>query len=128
MSTMKKIKVYIGDEEFDARLDEAAAPVTVRKIYDALPIDGTINSWGDEFYFPIPVEAENENSVESVSKGDLAFWPRGNAFCIFFGKTPVSTSDEKIIPASPVNPIGHIEDAKRLKHHGNGETVRIVPV
>ncbi|GAJ16284.1 unnamed protein product, partial [marine sediment metagenome] len=39
--------------------------------------------------------------------GELGYWPQGNAFCIFFGSTPVSQGDE-IRPASPVTVFGKI--------------------
>jgi len=123
---MTPIRIEIADETFDAHLDESSAPETVRKILEALPLEASINSWGDEFYFSIPVEAEPENAVEKVSVGDLAFWPQGSAFCIFFGKTPMSKNDKEIIPASAVNPIGRIEGIERLKKHQDGEHIRIV--
>lgn len=39
--------------------------------------------------------------------GDLAYWPAGNAFCIFFGRTPPSHDDEPR-PASPIDVIGNV--------------------
>lgn len=122
---MKKINIQISEDSFDAWLDESLAPDTVQKIIGSLPIETTINTWGEEFYFRIPVEAGLENEVEKVSVGDLAFWPQGQAFCIFFGQTPMSRSEDEIIPASAVNPIGKIEGIDRLKKHSDGETVRI---
>ena len=38
----------------------------------------------------------------------MGYWPVGNAFCIFFGRTPASRGDE-IRPASPVNVFGRVE-------------------
>jgi hypothetical protein len=38
----------------------------------------------------------------------LGYWPTGNAFCIFFGPTPVSRGKE-IRAASAVNVFGRIE-------------------
>ena len=122
---MTRIKVQVADEVFDAELDEDAAPQTVQKILDALPIESVAKTWGDEIYFDIPVTAGPENPHEKVSKGDLGYWPVGEAFCIFFGKTPMSRSEDEIIPASPVNLIGRIENPDALKKHRAGETVRI---
>ena len=68
---------------------------TSNTIYNALPITGRANLWGDEIYFSIPVNAPPENGKTVVELGDLAYWPPGNAFCIFFGLTPVSKGDEK---------------------------------
>jgi uncharacterized protein len=57
--------------------------------------------------------------------GALAYWPPGNAFCIFFGKTPASRGDE-IRAASAVNSVGSIEgDATVFKRVAGGTTVTI---
>ncbi len=122
---MAKIKIQVGEEVFDATLDEQCAPDTVRKILAALPIEATARTWGEEIYFSIPVDANLENGVDTVRAGDLGYWPDGSAFCIFFGMTPVTTSPDEIKPASAVTPIGRIDNAEGLKQHGAGETVRI---
>ena len=122
---MAGILIQIGNEEFAARLVDDRSPETVRKILAALPIEARTMKWGDEFYFEIPVEAERENAQPTVRKGDLGYWPDGNCFCIFFGKTPMSTSEDVIVPASPVNVIGTIDDPGALKKHSAGEKVTI---
>ena len=122
---MAKIRIQVGDEAFEAVLSEHSAPETVRKILEALPIQSAARTWGEEIYFEIPVSMSEENAVETVSKGDLGYWPEGECFCIFFGKTPVSISEGEIKPASPVNPIGRIENPDALKSHAAGEPVRI---
>jgi hypothetical protein len=100
-------------------------PLTVDAIWSKLPIDGKANTWGDEIYFPIPVQVGAENQSEVVQMGDLAYWPPGNALCIFFGPTPVSW-DKEIRPASPVNVIGRIVDNPRLfKLVGPGDKIRL---
>jgi len=42
-----------------------------------------------------------------VDKGDIAYWPQGKCFCIFFGKTPAS-EDNRPKAASKVNVFGKI--------------------
>lgn len=71
------------------------------------------------------MEATEENARPVVRKGDLGFWPAGNCFCIFYGRTPMSTSDDQIVPASPVNVLGTIANPDELKKHGSGEPVTI---
>lgn len=122
---MTPIYIEIDGKRFHAALDGDAAPRTVSKIIEKLPIKAVINRWGDEIYFQTSVLAKLEGAVESVSIGDLAFWPEGNAFCIFFGKTPLSKSEHEIIPASAVNPIGRIEDIEGLKQFKGGEAIKI---
>ena len=100
-------------------------PETARAIWDALPIEGRANIWGDEIYFSIPVEAGVENSREVVEMGDLGYWPPGKAFCIFFGRTPASRGDE-IRPASPVNVFGRVSgDPRVFKKVRGGERVTL---
>lgn len=97
---------------------------TADAIWNALPIKARGNTWGDEIYFGIPVSAdEEEDAKEVVEMGDIAFWPPGSAFCIFFGRTPASRGDE-IRPASAVNVVGKIiGDAKAFKAVHTGELV-----
>jgi hypothetical protein len=122
---MAKIRIQVGREEFDATLTEETAPETVSKILAALPIASSAKRWGEEIYFEIPVSMGEENAVDTVRKGDLGYWPEGECFCIFFGKTPMTTSEDEIKPASAVNPIGCIENPDALNKHRAGETVTI---
>jgi hypothetical protein len=108
-----KITISIGELTMDAELNET---LTAREIATVLPIKTSFNTWGEEIYFAIPVEADlDESAKEVVAMGDLGYWPTGKAFCIFFGKTPMSTPG-KIVPASAVNIIGRVVgDATRFK-------------
>ena len=99
------------------------APLTAKAIWDALPIESTASTWGDEIYFTIPVQLELENAKEVVNPGDLGYWPPGRAFCIFFGPTPVSRGSE-IRAASPVNIFGRlIDDPRIFKKSTNGDRI-----
>lgn len=84
-------------------------------------------TWGDELYFDVPVQMEEENARGSVTKGDIGYWPAGMTLCIFYGKTPLSESEGKIVPASPVNIVGKIDKSDRLKRirPRGGERIRI---
>ena len=78
-----KIRITAGRVTADAVLN---ASRTAAAIWDALPLDIPGETWGDEIYFGIPVMAKAENAREVVELGDLAYWPPGSAFCIFFGR------------------------------------------
>ena len=80
---------------------------TSQFMWQALPIKGVVQTWGDEVYFAVPLTIAQENSQDTVEVGDLGYWAPGKAFCIFFGPTPASKGDE-IRPASPVNVFGRI--------------------
>jgi hypothetical protein len=100
----KKIRITAGAIEATAELNNTS---TAQAIWEALPVKGRGNLWGDEIYFSIPLRLKLEAGQEVVSIGDLGYWPDGNAFCIFFGPTPVSQGDE-IRPASPVTVFGKV--------------------
>ena len=116
----KKITITVEDVKMSAELNDSE---TAQKIWKTLPIEGSVNTWGDEIYFSIPVNTESENAKAVVSEGDLGYWPPGSAFCIFFGLTPASRGDE-IRPASPVNVFGNvIGDPKVFKKVRSGAKI-----
>jgi len=108
-----KIRITIGKLSMEAELNDTP---TAKKVAEALPLECSFSTWGDEIYFTIPVTALLDSSAkEVVELGELGYWPTGKAFCIFFGPTPMS-SQGKIVPASAVNIIGKIlGDATRFK-------------
>lgn len=125
MSEKIKIKIGIEEEVFAATLTKDFSPETVEKIVDSLPIESEVMTWGDEVYFDVPVDMGEENAKETVSKGDVGYWPEGRTLCIFYGKTPLSESEDEIIPASAVNIVGRIEEPDRLKRIEPLEGARI---
>ena len=119
----RKITITTEDITVNADLNESKS---AQKIWDALPITGSVNTWGDEIYFSIPVNLPLEDAKGVVSEGDLGYWLPGSAFCIFFGLTPASQGDE-IRPASPVNVFGKVTgDAKVFKKVNSGAKINIV--
>lgn len=102
---MQKIHIQAGSLRLTAELNDSA---TAQAIVAALPIRGRGNRWGDEIYFKIPVQqGEADDARADMAVGELAYWPPGQAFCIFFGKTPVSSGDQPRA-ASACNPVGRI--------------------
>jgi len=120
---LNKILIEFENFSFQAELNESP---TSKKIWDQLPIESQVNTWGEEIYFEIPVDMPQEpDAQEILSVGDLGYWPVGHAFCIFFGPTPVST-DERPRAYSPVNLLGKIlSDSEELKLIQNQATVRL---
>ena len=118
----RKIRISVGAIEAAAELNDTR---TAQAIWEALSIKGRVNLWGDEIYFSIPISLKLELGQELVSVGDLGYWPQGNAFCIFFGLTPMSQEDE-IRPASPVTVFGKvIGDATVFKKVAEGMEITI---
>jgi uncharacterized protein len=107
----EKISIKFTDSDKTAyiELDDSQSPKTVKAILDNLPIEVKINRWGDELYTDkTPIVAEKENAQSVVKPLDVAYWPEGNALCLFYGSTPISKSPDEILPYSPVNIVGKI--------------------
>ncbi|TFG20484.1 MAG: DUF3830 family protein [Promethearchaeota archaeon] len=88
-------------------------PKTCKAIWDALPLELHLSRWGEELYVDIPISISAENSQEECEIGDIGYWLSGSGFCIFWGRTPVSTN-EKPKAASPINVFAHIEGDARI--------------
>ena len=100
------------DKEISIELDDSRSPKTVQAILENLPIEVGINRWGDELYTEkTQVIAEEEDAIREVNFLDVAYWPEGNALCLFYGPTPIS-KDGQILAYSPVNIVGKI-----IAHH-----------
>ncbi|MGI6368148.1 MAG: cyclophilin-like fold protein [Anaerolineae bacterium] len=108
---MRQITITADNVTAQATLNDSS---TANAIWDALPITARANTWGDEIYFGIPVHLkEAADAQEVVALGDLGYWAPGHAFCIFFGRTPMSRGNE-IRPASAVNVFGKVEGDPRV--------------
>ena len=119
----RKVTVTAGSVQVAAALNDSS---TAEALWNALPLDASANTWGDEIYFRIAVQADEEDEASDVvDLGALAYWPPGQALCLFFGRTPASRGDE-IRAASAVNVIGSIEgDATVLKQVQPGTRVSV---
>jgi hypothetical protein len=119
----KRISIMAGSVVLEAELNDGP---TAKAIWKALPIMGQANTWGDEVYFTIPVQAAEEPDARAdVDVGELGYWPVGNAFCVFFGPTPASDGSQPRA-ASPVNILGRVVgDATEFRQVTSGETVTL---
>jgi hypothetical protein len=114
------------NEKVYLELNEESAPKTVKAILEKLPVEVVINRWGDELYTePLPVKVGTENAKSTVSLMDVAYWPQGNALCLFFGRTPISKGNE-IKPYSPVNVVGRIVGKENIARKVDDSTKVII--
>ena len=115
----------IRGEEVEITVEVVAGP-TAEALWEILPLESRASLWGEEIYFPIPLSVEGEpDAREEVEVGTVAYWPPGDALCLFFGPTPASTDDNPRA-ASPVTVVGEvvngIENCRRVS---SGELLRV---
>ncbi|MGH9972603.1 MAG: cyclophilin-like fold protein [Nitrososphaeraceae archaeon] len=113
----KKIKAIFTDinREVSIELDDSHSPKTVNAILENLPIEVNINRWGDELYTEkTQIVEKEEDAKREVNLFDVAYWPEGNALCLFYGPTPISR-EGKILAYSPVNIVGRISNRDNEK-------------
>jgi hypothetical protein len=95
----KIIEIEVADKgKVPAELD-SRNPAIVEAFCRILPLEAPAKLWGEEVYFDLPLEMEDETPSPSAAPGDISYWSPGPAFCIFFGSTQ---------PYSPVNHLGKV--------------------
>ncbi|MGA2573187.1 MAG: cyclophilin-like fold protein [Candidatus Methanomethylicaceae archaeon] len=111
------IKITFQSLEATGEFVRILSPRTIESLVKVLPFSSSTFLWQDEVYFETPVSVGPERPKANVRTGDIAYWPPGKAFCIFFGKTQ---------PYSPVNIIGKVtSDWTALKKVKRGEFVKV---
>lgn len=117
------VRILVGALTVDAELKPTR---TAKAIYDLLPVEASLNVWGDEFYFKIPfVKDHRETATLKVAVGDIAYWGNGQSIAVFFGPTPISTGSDPV-PVDRVNLIGRIKgDATVLRTAMSATKVRM---
>jgi len=119
------IKIKTDTLAFNAELDDSFC---AQEIFKNLPLESPVNTWGDEIYFNTGITVTKGAPTMDLNVGDIAYWPTGKCLCVFFGPTPVSTS-EKPMPASDVFLIGKTtcppENLRKIKDR---ESIKVEPV
>lgn len=119
----QRIQITAGEIRLLAEFTDTA---TALALLAALPLTASGNRWGQEIYFSVPVQQDaGPEAREEMEVGELAYWPPGRAFCIFFGSTPASYAEEPRA-ASPVNPVGKLlGDCSQLSDVPDGAPIRV---
>ena len=103
-----EVKIRTRNADILADLDDSAISDA---IWFALPFRNTINMLGDEIYFEFPLEdvPMDGERVTVLDAGDVAYWPKVGALCLFFGPTPLSGEDGRPVSRYPVIKIGKMK-------------------
>ena len=120
---MSDIVVRVDDCEMIAEWTDEN-PETQASVEAALPVAGDATRWGDELYVRTDVDVEPESTTETVPVGGLAYWPGGNAICLFWGPTPAST-DSRPRAAAPVNVFARVANTDLLDSLDGGARLRL---
>jgi hypothetical protein len=86
-----------NDISLEGELRSILSPRTIDRILPKLPITSRIHLWKKELYFEIGIRMGSEKAVSTCNAGDIAYWPQGDAMCLFF---------ETMTPFHKVNPLG----------------------
>jgi len=106
-----------------ASLDDTPS---TRALVAALPLRAKAQTWGEEIYFEIPVEAALERDAKQVvAPGTVCFWVEGTSLALPWGRTPLSEGDQPKL-VTRCNVLGKIEgDARPLSAVRSGDPITI---
>ncbi len=112
--------IEVGGTRWEVALyDNAAA----KALCAALPQTISMDRWGYEYYGRLPAELPSHDAQRDLYEiGEVALWPPGNAFCVFFGATPASHGSEPRM-ASPGVPLGKITKGDPLAFKSLGASI-----
>jgi hypothetical protein len=118
-----RIRISWRNHEALATLEDTP---TARSLVAALPCDSMANTWGQEVYFEVPVQAELEPEARQVvDPGTICFWVQGSSLALPFGPTPVSRGSECRL-VTEVNVLGRLEgDPHVLASVRDGDAIRV---
>lgn len=120
---MTRIRISWDKDEVLGVLDDTP---TTRKLLEKLPCSRSANTWGDEVYFSVPVQAKLEpDARQVVDPGTICFWVEGHSLAFPFGPTPISQGTECRLVTN-VNVLGKLEgDPQVLQSVRPGATIHV---
>ncbi len=121
----KRILIRTRNDTYEGTLDDS--PIS-DAVWLSLPFRNTINMLGDEIYFEFPLSdlTVTGEEVTKLEVGDIAYWPKTQALCLFFGPTPLSGEDGKPVSKFPVIKIGRIDgDCSGMENAGDRQRIVI---
>jgi hypothetical protein len=125
-TAVRHVVITCGRIAIRARL---ANTPTADRIWAALPLHSTAETWGSAVHFEIPIESGRERGAcQMIDKGQIAYWSEDDRIIIGFGPTPISRPSEIRLP-SPCNVWAvALDDVGALKVVHPGEKVSIAAI
>ena len=120
---MSNIVIRTRNGVYNAELDGSDIS---NDIWLSLPFRASINMLGSQIYFEMKTNVEVVGDATVFDVGDIAYWPKANALCLFFGPTPLSGEDGLPVSAFPLKKIGRIlSDCKSMDEAGDRMTIAL---
>ena len=114
--THVKISVA-GIGEAEGELVRFYAPLTVETLLRRLPLQGRAHPCSSGYSFIVGIKRGEEKSIREVDAGTIAYWPMGDALCLYHSDT---------LTYSPVNRVGRItENLELIGRITSGASIRI---
>ncbi|MFA5452049.1 MAG: cyclophilin-like fold protein [Candidatus Methanomethylophilaceae archaeon] len=121
---MSKILIKTRNGSFTGELDQSDIS---NAIWLSLPFAADINMLGSEIFFEYPVDCDKKGEqITKMKTGDIAYWPKASAMCLFFGPTPLSDDGGEPVSPYPVIKIGKLTgDFSDLEYTGDRMKITI---
>lgn len=109
--------VISGREECRGEFVRFYAPLTVETLLRRMPMDGRAHPCRGGHCFIIGIKRGEEKSTKEVKSGMIAYWPQGDAICLFYEDTSIFRA---------VNRVGRItEKLELIENLRSGSRIRI---
>lgn len=123
MTTPRRILIKAGRVILRAEL---LSTPTADRLWAALPLHCTAETWGESLHFETPVGTGRERGARlNCAAGDICYWCEDDRVIIAYGPTPISRRHEIRLP-SPCNVWAKaLDDVRVLKTVRPGEKVSV---
>jgi len=119
----RRVEISAGKAKIRAQLLDTA---TADRVWQALPLHSTAQTWGEAIHFETHVETGREPTARTVVEpGEICYWVEDDRIIIAFGRTPISRPGECRLPR-PCNLWARaLDDVRVLKAVRPGEKVSV---
>jgi hypothetical protein len=93
---VRRVRIVAGPVSLEAELLNTP---TADRIWAALPLHSTAETWGGSVHFETPVESGRERAARATCEpGDICFWSEEDRVIIVYGLTPIAKGAELRLP------------------------------